>query len=124
MAEIKLYSEDFLKVNIDGIWLEYSEEPVMKDGVLMLPLRVVAEAMGADVGWMSGEKSAVVIINDKLLKLPIGSYTYYLDGSAKEAYTEISLINGTTYVSTDVVSDSLGAKVKIEGNRVYVNSED
>ena len=122
MAEVKLYSEDLVMVNIDGIRLNYSEEPVMKDGKLMLPVRVIAEAIGADVGWLDSEKSAVIIVNDKLLRLPVGSSTYYLDGNVKEAYTEISLINRTTYISTDVIEAALGASVITKGNRVYIKS--
>ena len=123
MAEVKVYSKDFVKVNVDGIVLSYSEEPIAQDGRLMLPLRIVAEAVGADVGWLESEKSAVVIIKDKLLKLPVDSSVYSLDGDEKTAYTKISLINGTTYVSTDIIADALNATVIIKGNRVYVKSE-
>ncbi len=120
MAEVKVYSEDFVKVNVDGVVLNYSEEPVIKNGKLMLPLRAVAEAAGADVGWIDSEKCAVIIVDNKLLKLPVGSSVYYFDAEENEADVEISLINNTTYVSTDVVATALGADVTIDGSRVYV----
>ena len=120
MAEIKLYSSDMIKVNINGIELEYSEVPVMRENELMLPLRIIAEAMGADVAWIAQENSAAVIIKGKLHLFEINSNRYSFDGVQKEAKCKIEIIDGSTYVSLDVIEDISGCEVRMSGNCVYI----
>lgn len=122
MAEIKVYSEDVVKVNVNGKVLRYGEAPVVEDGNILLPLRVIAEEAKADVAWINSERSVAVILNDKLLKLPVDSEIYYLDGEEKTAYNKVRLINGTTYVSLDVIQEVTGGVVVAEGNRIYIRN--
>ncbi len=121
MGEVKVYSKDIVSVRVNGILRDYNEKTVLNNGVMMLPLRVVAEAMGADVGWLNSEKSAVAVMNDKLLTIPIGSKIYSFNGTEKEAEAEAALIGGTTYVSIDVIEEALGARFTVTDNYVNVN---
>lgn len=46
---------------INGAPVELAEAPVIKNGVTLVPLRVVSEAMGLDVEWDAENRTAVLI---------------------------------------------------------------
>lgn len=52
------------KIFLDGAELESDVAPVIKEGRVLVPLRVIAENFGAKVTW-DGEEKAVSIITDK-----------------------------------------------------------
>ena len=66
----------------------------------MLPLRTVAEALGADVGWDSDTRTAIVTRGDLTLAIPI-------DESLPGGYIEI--IDGRTFVPAVFIIHELAA---------------
>ena len=122
MAEVRLYSNDIMKVNINGVVLDYKAEPMEENGTLLLPLRAIAEQLGANVGWVNSEQSAAVIINDKLIKLPVGKKEYYIDGEVKTLAAETRLIDGVTFIDASVIIDAMNAEMTREDNKVFIRN--
>ena len=99
-----------------------------------MPIRVVAEALGYKVDWVSSER-AVDIHNDfEALYLIIGSssinrYTYGYAGeitSLDTLYADVApqIINDRTYLPLRAVGEGLGAQVDWDGSTrsVYITS--
>jgi len=68
------------------------------DGVVMVPLRVIAQALGFTVIWNDVDRSVTL---DDLVMLTIGSGTYHIndaDGSSSVSLPAPVLLNGSTFV--------------------------
>ncbi len=121
VAELKIYTSDFMKIKLDGKFVFKGGSPIVKNGEVLVPLRAVSEEAGADVAWVASSNSVAVILGGKLAVLKINSKNYSLDGVSKEAECNIELIDGSTYVSLDVIETMLQCEAKVVGNCVIIN---
>ncbi len=120
IGEIRLYSRDIVKLNVGGVVLDYKERGIFDEGVMLLPLRLVSEAMGCEVGWIGEEKSATVTIDGKTITLPIGEKTYSVDGVKMTSSAKTQLVGSATYIPVDVIEKAMGKEVTVNENNVYI----
>lgn len=85
--------------------------PLIKNDRVMLPIRFVAENLGAKVEW--NENAFVTITKgDTEIIIYIGKNTAFVDGKEIELDAEAFIENDRTYVPVRFISESLGAKVE------------
>lgn len=92
----------------------------------MVPVRIISERFGAEVGW-NGEKQEVSIKKeDKEIVLNIGSELAYVDGEALPLDAAPEEIGGRTMVPIRFISENLGMKVKYIAptEHIYITNED
>ena len=70
----------------------------------MVPIRVIAETLGAEVEWLVAENTVTIEQEDKVINLVIGELLPSLDTTA-------TIINGRTMVPLRYISENLGATV-------------
>lgn len=121
VAELKVYTSDSMKIKMNGKFVFKGGSPIVKNGEVLVPVRAIAEEAGADVAWISTSNSAAVILGGKLTVLEINSKNYSIDGVRKEAECNIELIDGSTYVSLDVIKTMLQCETEVVGNCVIIN---
>lgn len=86
--------------------------PFIDDGSTLVPLRNIANALGADkILWNDKEKSADVSYNGKKIKIYTNSTTAYIDNEKVIMPQKARIINSNTYVSVRFLADVLGADV-------------
>ena len=86
----------------------------MVDGRTLIPMRALFERFGAGVVWNGEERTVYEIGSDKLIKLPIGSQTVYVDGEVKELDVPAMIINDRTMVPVRFIAETFGANVKYD----------
>jgi hypothetical protein len=64
----------------------------------MVPMRVIFEALGADVQWDDKSKTVTAIKDDVIVKTTIGQKKIYINGVAKEMDVAPVIIDGRTLV--------------------------
>lgn len=85
--------------------------PTIIDGRTLVPLRFIAEAFGAEVGW-NGETRTVSILKGKTdIKMVIGENSYTLNGKKYEMDVPAQVLNDRTMVPVRVISESLNQEV-------------
>lgn len=113
-------------IYINGVSTEIDAAPVLRNDTTMVPIRVIAEALGAEVGW-NEFKGSVSIVPDQ------GAYSYeieignpevivwtdpFADGFDPTENTDYVLEtpafieNERTYLPLRFVSERLGASVQ------------
>lgn len=104
-----------IKLFVDGKEVQGNVPPVMQNDRVMVPVRVIAEAIGADVGW-SEEKNAV-LINSMPGQARIKQPTIQLIVNGLEVRPDVApfIRNGTTLVPVRWVSEALGLEVEWDG---------
>ncbi|SHI52833.1 Flagellum-specific peptidoglycan hydrolase FlgJ [Dethiosulfatibacter aminovorans DSM 17477] len=113
---------------VDGEDITELSAPVIVDNRTLIPVRFVAEALGAEVGW-DGETYTVtvdkgkdhlrLIIDSRLVQYDLGESYQIIDVAPR-------IINDRTYVPLRVVSNALGIGISWDGDTrtVYVDSSE
>lgn len=105
-------TNDLIKVSLNGKYLTFEQAPVNQDGRVLVPMRMIFEAMGADVGWDGAVKKVTGTLGDKTVELTIGSKTAKINGKDTTLDVPACVINGSTMVPVRFIAESLSAKVE------------
>lgn len=99
-------------ININGEVVEVEKPYIAGVGVTLVPMRVIAEAFGAQVIWNGEAKSVTVNLGDKSIVVTIDSKTATVNGEemALEEAPELTE-NGFTMIPLRFISEQLGAEV-------------
>lgn len=99
---------------------------IEENGITYISVRPIAEALGLNVEWI-GETKTVIISNGGPLYITfsIGNNGYTI---AKTAPMPLSaspiIVNSTTYVPTDVITDLLSYEIKEENNVLNIITDE
>ncbi len=102
--------------------LEMDAAPIIIEGRAFLPIRYLAEVIGAEVGWNQYEKKATVTFKGKDIELWIGKYTARVDGEPKLIDSQnikvvpVVIPPGRTMLPLRFISENLGCKVDWNSN--------
>ncbi len=89
--------------------------PIIRNERTMLPIRFIAEALGAKVDWKeTGVDMGIVTItkDDIKIEITINSDTAYVNGNAVKLDSPAFIENDRTYLPLRFISENLGAKVE------------
>lgn len=95
------------------------------DNRTFVPVRFVAERLGADVGWENDTQTVVVEKDGHTVRMAVGSLTYTLDGVEKTLDVPAEFAastggNSRTMVPVRFVTEALGYQVEWEASRNLV----
>ena len=104
-------SDNTIKVTLNGEELLFPQSPVMIDDRVLVPVREIFEALGADVDWDDSTQSVTSTKGLTTINLTIDSNIMYKNGA--EIYLEVpaQLINDKTMVPVRAVSEAFGCHV-------------
>ncbi len=95
-----------------GMMIENDVAPQVVNDRTMLPIRFVAEALGATVNWTEAEPDKVQINKEgKIIDLYIGSAEAYVDGNKTMLDSPAFIENDRTFLPVRFISENLGAIV-------------
>ncbi|GMK42476.1 hypothetical protein PCCS19_55360 [Paenibacillus sp. CCS19] len=99
------------KLYLNGKLLESQEDPQIVDKSTLVPVRVVAEGLGYNVGWSQSIKQ--INIQDDLtsITLTVDSRSASVNGSVVQLDAAAKIINKVTMVPIRFVAESLGLQV-------------
>ncbi|WP_438431412.1 stalk domain-containing protein [Gorillibacterium sp. sgz500922] len=95
---------DSTKYSIGTLAKQTDVPPVVREQRTLVPIRVVAEALGAKVKWNQATQTATITLNGRVLTLTLGKTIEGMDVPAQE-------MNGRILVPLRYVSEALGAYV-------------
>jgi len=116
-AEIRLFvnKSDYY---VDGRLQTMDAPPIIQGGRTFLPIRYVAEAIGAEIEWNELQKKATITLNEDVIELWIGSYLAFVNGQIEMIDPENEDVQpfiappGRTMLPLRFVSESLGCLVE------------
>ncbi len=90
--------------------------PIIKDGRTLLPVRYVAEPMGANISWDNHTKKVTISLGPTVIELWVGKSVARVNGKDTLIDSQNSkvvpiIINGRTLLPLRFISETLGAKV-------------
>lgn len=113
-------TREFRKValRLNGASLVGDMPAVLLNGRTMAPLRLLAEALGAEVEWVQDTAQVIVRQENRTVVLTLGSHIAYINGTAKPMPDQIPALmmsyrgKGRTMVPLRFFSETLGCKVE------------
>lgn len=105
------------KVRVDGKLISFEDQfpIILDDGYTFVPIRGVAEALGADVDWDNENYCAVINKDGSEIILPIGEDYAYVDGEEYYLESESRIINDRTMVPLRFIAEHLDCDVEWDG---------
>ncbi len=101
-----------IHVTVNGENVEFDlQEPVIRNGRTLVPLRNVLEKMGAYVRWNEEGQSIYVYREGEYASLAVGSSTMYAEDGEKTLDAAPEIMNGRTMLPIRAVAEALGATV-------------
>lgn len=100
-----------VKVVVDGYPLSLDVSPVVERGRVLVPLRPIFEALGAQVSWDKKTKTVAAIRGARSVRLTVGQAVAYRNGVAVSLDVPAGIKKGRVLVPLRFVSEALGAEV-------------
>ncbi|MED4956389.1 copper amine oxidase N-terminal domain-containing protein [Paenibacillus macerans] len=101
-----------LKVNGEQVPMEHS--PIMIQNTNLVPLRELAESLGASTTWDPDSQTIGVSKDDNKITLTIGSTTVFYNGVQETISAAPKIIEGVTYVPAQAVAKGLKANLSYD----------
>jgi len=102
---------------VNGKLVILDSVPIVRNDRTLLPIRFVAEALGAQVGWDEAQQKVTIQDSKTKIEMWINKPTAIVNG--KTVYIDPAnykvvpiLVNGRTMLPVRFVSESLGAEVE------------
>lgn len=115
---LKMGSND---LNINGNSVKMDAEPRYAEEKTMIPIRIVAEALGAKVDWDEAAQSVIVCDENTRICIPLSSYYAVIDNAwALDLGASAFIAGGRTYVPLRVIAETLGAEVWWESRTMTI----
>ncbi|MGB9792824.1 MAG: copper amine oxidase N-terminal domain-containing protein, partial [Thermacetogeniaceae bacterium] len=114
------------KVFCDGNELKPDVPPVIKEGRTLIPVRAIAQALGATVQWNEKERTVLIAKGDVTIKIQVDNRVAFVNGKRVELDVPAKNISNRVFVPLRFISQALKAKVDYypEGQIVVVNQGD
>ena len=113
-------SADGITVTVNGESLVFDSEPIIENDRLLVPMRVIFEALGADVSWDDSSKTASAVLGNNSVRITIGESVLYKNGSKITLDCSATIKNSRTLLPVRAVSEGLGADVDWNENEKTV----
>ncbi len=107
-TEIKMTIGD-MNGYVNGVAKELDAAPIIRQDRTMLPVRFVAENLGAEVAWDGATSTATLTCGDIEIKITIGATTATINGEEKPLDAPAFIENSRTYLPVRFVAEALGA---------------
>lgn len=111
---IPTHKKSSLTLKVNGQKVMLKNNPVIVQNTNLVPLRELAESMGATTTWDQDTQTIGIIKGDDKITLTIGSTKVYYNGVAETLSTAPQVIGGVTYVPAQAVARGLNASLNYD----------
>lgn len=122
-------SEQMLDITINNQKLALPEDTQSaysnEDGIVMIPLRAVVEALGYQVTWNGEQQLVEIMKGPQWTTVTIGKDAYFFGRRAHESLGQAPVLLGNrTYVPVEFLTKILMQEVVIEDQVISINNEE
>ena len=89
--------------------------PVIINSRTMLPVRYVAEALGAEIGWDGATSTATLKTADTEIKITVGAAEAIVNGQAVKLDSPAVIVSDRSFMPVRFVAETLGGTVAWDG---------
>lgn len=120
----KQQNDNTTGVFVNGEELKFDTPPVIKEGRVLIPVRAVVNALGAEVKWDQETKTVTITKDGKTITLQLESKTAIVDGQEVELDVPAGIQNGRTIVPLRFIMQAFNSNVEWDGENNTVIIDD
>lgn len=106
---IPVFSAEIITIYADGEIVVFSDvAPVRENGILMVPVRPLFEAMGANVDWIQAENAVTIELYEQTAKFIIGSDTIAVNDKQIRLPVKTYSKNGRAMIPLSAFTEAFG----------------
>ena len=109
------------QVRIDE--LNTGTKPFVLNGRTVLPVRFLAETLGAEVTWNDETKTATIILGGQTITITAGQREMFKDGESIELDVPATIIDGRTFLPLRKIAEALGRAVTWDDRGIVIISD-
>jgi|LFRM01.1.fsa_nt_gb hypothetical protein len=110
-----------IKVEVNNQEVVFDVEPTLIEGLPLVPLRAIFEALGLEVSWDDETKTVTGKDKDTAIKLHINEGSATVNGEVLALDLPAQIINGRTMVGLSFIGQSTGAEVNWDDHTKMVS---
>lgn len=95
--------------------------PFIQNSRMLVPIRFIAESLGAEVSWDQPTQTATIVIGSRIVKIPIGKASMTVGGRTVSLDVPAIVTGDRTFIPLRAVSEALGKEVFYERGLVVVS---
>ncbi|MBS5316114.1 MAG: cellulase family glycosylhydrolase [Clostridiales bacterium] len=103
-----------------------SGKPMIIEGRMYVPLRIMGDLLGVDTDWDESSKSITFRRDDIIIQLRIGNPIALINGKEvhiEEGFATVPIMqNGRTYVPARFIAESMGGSVEFDNGITYITT--
>jgi uncharacterized protein YkwD len=111
LAAERAAAADSIIVQVNGRPLDLDVPPLIEAGRALVPMRAIAESLGAFVGWDAVARRVTILFNKDELTLVIDNDIAYMNDLPRQLDAPARIVDGRTLVPARFISESLHAEV-------------
>ena len=115
------FAEQPIQVFIDGQKINFTFDPIIKNGNTLVEFRSLFEKLGLQVGWDESTKTITGKSNNLNIELYVDSTVVKINKQMKVINTPVKIVNDKTMIPLRLIAEATGKKVVWDGNSRIVN---
>lgn len=88
------------------------QQPVIVNNRILIPVRFVAEELGAEVFWNNEKREVLILFEDREISLIVGENTARVDGDLVKLNTPVEIHGGRTMVPLRFITNALEKSIR------------
>ncbi|WP_165867371.1 stalk domain-containing protein [Paenibacillus pinisoli] len=114
-------SANVITVYIDGVKVNFGNDPILKNGTTFVQFRPIFEALGYQITWDAAKRSITAHNNEKKMDLTVGSTSATVNGSVQQLKDPPFITKGNTFVPVRFISEYSGKLVEWDSVKREIN---
>jgi outer membrane protein assembly factor BamB len=110
-------------VRKNGKFMNIDAPPFIDKGRTLLPIRVIGDAIDADVRWYPESKKITYALGTKFIELWVGNLSAYISGKPAKLEVAPMIQANRSFIPLRFVSENFGARIKWEPNEKKITLE-
>lgn len=125
LACVNVSAENPITVEVDFGTIQFDTPPVNINGRVLVPVRAIFEAMGAEVRWNAETRTVTSKLDNTIVVMQIDSTTMRINGEPKTIDVAPQIISNRTLVPARAAAEVFGARVQWLGeeNKVVISTK-
>ena len=107
---------DEVLVVVKGEYIDFDVPPAIEDNRVLVPMRNIFTALGAEVYWQQDVQTVIAVRGDVVIAMQLGQNYLFKNNEKIEIPTASIARDGRTLVPIRAVSEALDAEVSYNGN--------
>lgn len=112
-----------ISIKIDAKVVSTDQHPYIENSRTFVPIRFIAENLGANVSWDESSQEAILEYEDKTIKLPVYSSTATINGSSVGIDAPVTIYNSRTFVPVRFIAETFDCSVNWDADSYVVDIE-